>query len=70
MGLLTYCREEPHEKIRVAGKSPLRGPKENWKGRHSPRDFGVEKGILPCVGVQLLWIPGQIDLLYLSLALE
>ena len=63
MGLLTWCREEPHENIRVAGKSPLHGLEEHWKGRHSLRDYGVEKGMIPCVGVQLLWIPGHIDLL-------
>ena len=32
-------------------------PKEHWKGRYGPRDCVTEKGILPCVGVYVLWIP-------------
>ena len=51
MGLLTECIEEPHENIRVVGKSPLHGLEEHWKGRHILRDFRAEKGMLPCVGV-------------------
>ena len=39
---------EPHNKIRVVGEPALHILKSI--GRGSPRDYGAEKGTLPCVG--------------------
>ena len=40
---------EPHNKIRVAGKTCYAHPEERWNRRCSLRDRGSEKGTLPCV---------------------
>ena len=50
MGLINLVQRGTSGKGNNGWKIFTACPKENWKGRHGPRDCGVEKGMLPCVG--------------------
>ena len=43
-------------------------PEEHQKGRHSPRDCMAEKGMLPSIGCVGVMVPGQMNLMEVSLA--